>query len=68
MVLRRPKQGKDVGPTKAKEMLVLQDLSRKTASIFEAKLKQIITIVRYTGSPYHRSPGSKAGPSVKRAG
>lgn len=68
MVLKRPKQTKNIGSSRAKELLVLQGLSPKTADIFEARLKGIITIVRYTGSPYHRSPGSKAGPTAKRAG
>jgi hypothetical protein len=68
MVLKRPKQEKTLGPSKAKELLILQDLSPQTARKFEAGLKAIITKARYTGSPYHRSPGSKAGAVAKRAG
>jgi hypothetical protein len=68
MVLKRPKQEKVFGPSKAKELLILQDLSPQAARKFEAALKAIITKVRYTGSPYHRSPGSKAGSIAKRAG
>lgn len=68
MPLKRPKQQRQFGPSKAKEQLILQDLSRATARQFEEALKSIITKVRYTGSAYHRSPGSKAGPIAKRAG
>jgi hypothetical protein len=68
MVLKRPKQEKVFGPSKAKELLILQDLSPQAAKKFEAALKAIITKVRYTGCPYHRSPGSKAGSIAKRAG
>jgi hypothetical protein len=68
MVLKRPKQEKVFGPSRAKELLILQDLSPQTAKRFEAALKLIITKARYTGSPYHRSPGSKAGTIVKRGG
>ena len=68
MALKRPRQEKKFGPSKAKELLILQDLSPDAAKKFEAALKAIITKVRYTGSPYHRSPGSKAGAIAKRAG
>lgn len=68
MVLKRPKQGKTFGSAKAKELLILQDLSAPVAQKFEKALKSIITRVRYTGSPYHRPPGSRAGPVVTRAG
>jgi len=68
MLLKRPKQQKQFGPTKAKELLILQDLSASTARKVEERLRTIITIVRYTGSSYHRSPGSKAGPVATRAG
>ena len=68
MALKRPKQVRFFGPTKAKEQLILQDLTKATARKFEVALQLIITRVRYTGSPYHRSPGSKAGAIVKRAG
>jgi hypothetical protein len=68
MSLKRPKQQRQFGPSKAREQLILQDLSRGTARQFEAALRSIITRVRYTGSAYHRSPGSKAGPIAKRAG
>jgi hypothetical protein len=68
MVLKRPKQQKIFGPSKAKELLILQDLSPRAARRFEAALKAIITRVHYTGSPYHRSAGSRAGTIAKRAG
>jgi hypothetical protein len=67
-MLKRPKQEKYLGPSKAKEMLVLQDLSAETAQRFTDALRRIITIVRYTGSAYHRSRGSKSGPIASRAG
>jgi hypothetical protein len=68
MALKKPKQEKTFGPTKARELLILQDLSKSTAARFEEALKTIITRVTYTGSPYHRSVGSKAGPVARRAG
>jgi hypothetical protein len=68
MIFKKPKQQKGVGSAKARELLILQDLSRSTAEKFENALKSIITVVRYTGSAYHRSVGSKAGPVAKRAG
>lgn len=68
MVLKRPKQKGTFGPLKAREMLILQDLSDAVAQKFEKALRTIVTTVRYTGSAYHRSPGSKAGPIAKRAG
>src|SRR5438128_1411154 len=68
MIFKKPKQKKGVGSAKARELLILQDLSRPTAERFENALKSIITVVRYTGSAYHRSVGSKAGPVAKRAG
>jgi len=68
MALKKPKQEKAFGPTKAREMLVLQDLSKATAARFEEALKTIETRVTYTGSAYHRSVGSKAGPVARRAG
>ena len=68
MVLKRPKQEKSFGSAKAKELLVLQDLSGPTAAKFVSALQAIVTKVRYTGSAYHRSPGSKAGTIAKRAG
>jgi hypothetical protein len=65
---KKTKAGEDVLSSKAKEMLVLQDLSGAVARKFEAALKSIITKVRYTGSPYHRLPGSKEGPVATRSG
>lgn len=68
MVLKRPKQKGTFGPLKAREMIVLQDLSKDAAAKVVEALRTIVTRARYTGSPYHRSPGSKAGPVAKRAG
>lgn len=68
MVLKRPKQAKEIGPAKSKELLLLQAMPAAIASKYQEALKRIITIARYTGSPYHRSPGSRAGNVVKRAG
>lgn len=68
MPLKKPKQEPKLGPTKAGDLLILQDLSNETAQKFEEALKSIITRVRYTGSAYHRSVGSKAGPVARRAG
>jgi hypothetical protein len=67
MALKRPKQQTKFGTLKAREMLILQDLSA-AAKKFQDALRTIVTIARYTGSPCHRSPGSKAGPIVQRAG
>jgi hypothetical protein len=47
MVLKRPKQEKVFGPSKAKELLILRDLSPQAAKKFEAALKAIITKVRW---------------------
>ena len=49
-------------------MLVLTNLSGPTAEKFAAAIKEAAGNVRYTGSPYHRSPGSKSGPIAQRAG
>jgi hypothetical protein len=68
MALKRPKQQTKFGTLKAREMLILQDLSAAAAKKFRDALRTIVTVARYTGSPYHRSPGSKAGPIAQRAG
>jgi hypothetical protein len=68
MVLRRPRQDQSPTSFKVKEMLVLSALSPQAAEKFVAAMQLAATKVRYTGSPYHRSPGSKAGPIAHRVG
>jgi hypothetical protein len=68
MALKRPRQIQERGGFKAKEMLVLSDLSTPTAEKFIAAMQAAAVKVRYTGSPYHRSPGSKEGPIAQRIG
>lgn len=68
MKIKKPKQGLSKAAFKPKVMLLLANLSAKTAEKFAAAMKVAASKVRYTGSPYHRSPGSKAGPVVLRAG
>src|SRR6266851_5577950 len=68
MVLKRPKPEKAFGPSKARELLLLQGLSKDTSAKFVSALQAAIDKVRYTGSAYHRAPGSKAGPVAQRAG
>jgi hypothetical protein len=67
MALKRPKQSKAVAPYKAKEMLDLAPLSKKTADKFRDAMRQAGSKARYTGSPYHRS-SSKEGPVAQRVG
>jgi hypothetical protein len=66
MVLKRPKQGPP--SFKAKEMLVISTLSPPAAEKFTKAIQLAATKVRYTGSPYHRSPGSKTGTIAHRVG
>jgi hypothetical protein len=68
MALRKPKQGQPIATFKAKEMLLLQALSSEAADKFVKAMQTAASKVRYTGSAYHRSPGSKAGPVASRAG
>lgn len=68
MALKRPKQGKSLKPYKAKEMLLLPGLTAEAAEKFVNAMQEAAGKVRYTGSPYHRSPGSKAGAIVPRLG
>jgi hypothetical protein len=68
MVLKKPQQGQSLQPLKTKEMLVLSALSHATAERFIAAMRVAAAKVRYTGSPYHRSPGSKGGPIAGRVG
>ena len=68
MVLRRPRRDQSLRDYKAKEMLVLSSLSAEVASKFHNAIQKAATEVRYTGSDYHRSPGSKEGPIAYRAG
>jgi hypothetical protein len=49
-------------------MLILADLSRETADLFVKAMQLAAAKVRYTGSPYHRSHGSTAGPIAERTG
>jgi hypothetical protein len=53
---------------KAKEMLVLSGLSPVTCKKFVEAMRLAALKVRYTGSSYHRSTGSKAGPIARRVG
>ena len=68
MVLKKPKQGASPTNYRPKEMLLLQVLSASAAEKFIEAMQQAAVKVRYTGSPYHRSAGSKAGPIAPRAG
>jgi hypothetical protein len=68
MVLKKPKQTQSVSPLKVKEILDLSELSVTAAEKFRAAIRVAAVNARYTGSPYHRSPGSKAGPVARRAG
>ena len=68
MGLRKPTQGQSLAGFKIKEMLNLTSLSAQTANKFVDAMKLAASKVRYTGSPYHRSPGSKAGPIASRSG
>jgi hypothetical protein len=67
MALKRPRQGNAVAPYKAKEMLDLTALTRKTADKFREAIKVASGKARYTGSPYHRS-STKEGPIAQRVG
>ena len=49
-------------------MLLLSALSMAAAGKFTEAMQHAASKVRYTGSPYHRSPGSKAGPIAARVG
>jgi hypothetical protein len=68
MALKKPQQDQSPAFFKPKEMLVLSAFSPQGAEKFVAAMQLAATKVRYTGSPYHRSPGSKAGPIVPRVG
>lgn len=68
MKYKKPKQGQSKSDYKQKVMLRLSDLSAAGAEQFVAAMKEAAGKVRYTGSPYHRSSGSKAGLVVQRAG
>jgi hypothetical protein len=68
MVIKRPRQGQRPASFKAKEMLVLSGLSSKAAAKFVNAIQLAAGKARYVGSPYHRSPGSKAGPVAQRVG
>lgn len=68
MALKKPKQGRAIAAFKVKEMLNLETLPAKVAEQFVTAMKMAAGKVRYTGSPYHRSPGSKAGPVAIRIG
>jgi hypothetical protein len=48
MALKRPKQQTKFGTLKAREMLILQDLSAAAAKKFRDALRTIVTIARYT--------------------
>ena len=66
--LKKPRQGQSLAPFKVKEMLMLSSLSASAAKQFEKAMKTAAAKVRYTGSPYHRSPGSKSGSIAQRVG
>jgi hypothetical protein len=68
MALKKPRQGQSLSAFKVKEMLVLSSLSLKAAAKFEKAMQIAASKARYTGSPYHRSPGSKAGMVAQRVG
>jgi hypothetical protein len=68
MKYKKPKQDQSKADYKQKVMLLLTNLSAPTAEKFAAAMREAAGKVRYTGSPYHRSPGSKAGPVAQRAG
>lgn len=68
MPLKRPRQGQPLAPLKTREMLDLADLSDGAAAKFTEAMQAAAINARYTGSPYHRSAGSKAGPIARRAG
>jgi hypothetical protein len=68
MGLKKPRQGQSLAGFKSKEMLDLTSLSAGAAAQFVKHIKLAASKVRYTGSPYHRSPGSKAGPIAQRIG
>jgi hypothetical protein len=67
---KKPRRGQSSlkANLKAKEMLVLSDLSPATHNKFVKAMRSAAIKVRYTGSSYHRSAGSKAGPIVSRVG
>jgi hypothetical protein len=64
----KPKQGQSLSDFKRKEMLVLASLSAEIARAFTAAMKAAATNAKYTGSPYHRPPGSKPGEVAYRTG
>ena len=66
--LKRPRQKQSLAAVKPKEMLILSSLSARAAKKFVGAMRVAAAKVRYTGSPYHRSPGSKAGPIAQRTG
>jgi hypothetical protein len=68
MVLKRPRQGQSLAAFKTKEMLLLSALSPEAAAKFIAAMRLAAVHARYTGSPYHRAPGSKEGPIARRVG
>jgi hypothetical protein len=65
---KRPKQGQSRAAFSAKDMLTLADLSPRAAEKFVRAMQTAAAKVRYTGSPYHRSSGSKSGPIAQRTG
>lgn len=68
MVLKKPKQEQSLKALKGKAILDLSELTGTTAEKFRAAMRTAAMNARYTGSPYHRSPGSKAGPVARRTG
>lgn len=68
MGLKKPNQGQSLAGFKVKEMLDLGSISPGTAAQFVKAMQIAAGKVRYTGSPYHRSSGSKAGPVAQRVG
>jgi hypothetical protein len=68
MALKKPRQGQLLSAFKVKEVLVLSSLTPKAVTEFENAIRMAASKARYTGSPYHRSPGSKAGIVAQRVG
>lgn len=66
--MKIPKQGQSPKLFKVKELLLLSNLSPEAARKMVSAMKSAASRVRYTGSPYHRSRGSRSGPAAQRIG
>lgn len=66
--MKIPKQDQSLKPFKAKEVLLLSSLSAEGQTKMVAAMKSAASKVRYTGSAYHRSRGSKSGHVAQRVG